>query len=104
MNEKRTYAGYIALEVPSCPFGPFCLSTRSDRKLLQGRRHLKTFKNNFIYFFILTELTQRNLPVTGFRPQCWLSISGTLQFLPRFYGDLTSDPHGRGLEHLSYFF
>lgn len=58
MNGKLTYTCYVALEVSFSHFGSFSLSPRSDGKLLQGRSHLETIKNNFNYFFIPVELTQ----------------------------------------------
>lgn len=40
----------------------------------------------FIYFYPHSVDSKKLLgPRTGLRPQCWLSVSGELQFLPRFY-------------------
>lgn len=74
--------------------GPLC--PRYEGKLLQGRSHLETIRNNFNYFFYPHRIDSNSwLPLALCHSVGWMSQVNELQFLLRFYEDLTSDLHGK---------
>lgn len=93
---RLTYSCDIILEMVSCPFGPFCLISQ----ILQDRNQLETIKNNFIYFFIPTALTQTLAPplATG-HSVGWGSLLHFSSYND-FMRTQTSDQHGKGWEKL----